>query len=221
MELIKDFLLSEVGDAQFFLYSGNSPEPRKLIVGGLHGSEGKTTVKLLRKFISVKAEGTVVMINFTQRVKYVSTLNKKFYGTKVGAKLIRVIAVFKPSVYVELHSYSTKNYNKLVDPGIRWRKGVPPLVELEKGFLLGSVSPPLRFSMFNLDDFCAALEIPRKTNDMKVGEWIVEQALKSRDREEAFQRISERYPEQMHKLNKYFIELSKETPYFSGEMNRG
>ena len=132
--------------------------PVKLLVGGLHGNEGKTTAKILQELSGVKVEkGRVVLCNLSKKSKYVSTLNPVYYDTGEGKGLLSVIRRFKPEIYIELHSYISRNCEKLTDPVRRLKAGVPPFIELENGILLGSVSPNLRTQEFARNDFCLSV----------------------------------------------------------------
>jgi len=68
-----------------------------------------------------------------------------------------LIERYLPEIYVELHCYVKRAY-RLVDPDRREKKGVPPLIEIEKSILIGSVSPYL-LSRY-IFDLCLILEVP-------------------------------------------------------------
>ena len=149
-----------------YIYQPKNFSLTKFFVGGLHGKEGKATQPILKKFVSegVSTNSRLIVIPaLCKKRKYVSTLDKSYYETKVGKKLLGLIQKYKPNIYVELHCYRKAAYKLLTDPKRKEKKGVPPLVEVKNGVLIGSVSPHL-LSKFNFD-FAVVLEFPCKKPD--------------------------------------------------------
>lgn len=183
--------------------------PVRLFVSGLHGDEYKTTDPVLENFSDYipknEIEGKIVLFSLKDASQeYVSTLEKEYYETEAGRKLLSVINSYQPPIYLELHSYS--NYSKLTDENRMEKDGVPPLVDLGSGILAGSVSPFLR-RKFHENDFCFLLDIPK-------GEEISEELLKimgiiarGENREEIFEKLSTEYPEQMKQMVKHYLEF--------------
>jgi hypothetical protein len=127
---------------------------RRLVVGGLHGREGVVTKRVLEHFVGDgrPRSGTLVVVpSLCVGAKYVSTLSERYLETKEGKALLDLLKHYRPDVYVEVHCYSKRAYRALTSPARLDKKGVPRLVELEKGVLIGS-SPPhlLSTSLFKL-----------------------------------------------------------------------
>jgi len=117
---------------------------RRLVVGGLHGREGVVTKRVLERFVrdGGPQSGTLVVVpSLCLRARYVSTLSQRYLETKEGRRLVCLLRRYRPDVYVEVHCYAKKAYGSLTSPARLDKKGVPKLVELERGVLIGS-SPP-------------------------------------------------------------------------------
>lgn len=115
-------------------------------MGGVHGREGRATGPLLECLLREGSPRTGVMtvvpvLSWGRR--HVTTLSEAYYETVEGRRMLSLIARHRPEVYLELHCYRLSAYGTLTDPARRVRKGVPPLVDVGKGVLLGSVSPLL------------------------------------------------------------------------------
>jgi len=135
--------------------------PIKLFVGGLHGREGRATRPLLEALVQEGPPRTgalVVAPMLSWGRPHVTTLSPAYYGTVEGKRVLALLEKYRPDMYLELHCYRLSAYDALTSPARRAAKGVPPLVDLEQGVLLGSVSPLLasRFA-FKL---CLLLEVP-------------------------------------------------------------
>lgn len=131
--------------------------PVRLFVAGLHGDEWKDTTELL-KGIKPPKTGTLALIPLVDCGKYISTLNPDYYsGT--GKKILRAIEELKPEVYIELHSYSSKNFEKLAGKNRLELIGVPAYSILKEGVLLGSVSPWVRRKYFPKESLCLSFEL--------------------------------------------------------------
>jgi len=191
-------------------------KPVKLIVGGLHGNEGIVTEHILREILNrvhrVKLRGRLILCNLTKKEKYISTLCATYYQTDAGKRLLSLIRNYKPEIYIELHSYGKKAYSKLTHPRRKEFFGVPPLVDLEDGILLGSISPHIRTSEFRNHDLCLTLEIPKDLNgdtERKVIK-ILTLAITSHSQFVFLERLREMYPSQIRIAEKDFYE------YFNG-----
>jgi hypothetical protein len=116
-------------------------------------------------------------------------------------RLLSLIDMVKPDMYFELHSYSLSSYERMTSPQRMEIEGVPPLVELERGVLKGSVSPILRNILYdahpNPPESFFMLELPI---DMKESEEIAVEilvaGLTSNTRLEFVKYLERNYPEQ-------------------------
>lgn len=68
---------------------------------------------------------------------------------------------YHPDIYVELHSYSSKNFDKLVSNTRIDDVGVPGFSILEENVLMGSSSPHIRKDHFLVETLCLTFEIER------------------------------------------------------------
>ncbi len=184
--------------------------PTRLFIGGVHGKEGLTTIKILKYFsgTSIK-DGKLVLHNFGES-SYVSTLEKRYYTSNVGKKVLSLIKEYNPEIYLELHSYKPESYHKLTAEDRREETGVPPLIELEEGILMGSISPLIRITFFHKHDFPFILEIPSNPSkkSLKVCLEILNLVAGSRDRNEILEKLGRKYPSAVKKARIYFIEFS-------------
>lgn len=144
----------------YFQYIDNGKGPVKLFLGGVHGNEGKTSIRFIK---SIKNEdlsdGQFYFYNF-DRTDYISTLNQQYYESELGQKILGLINYFEPDFYTELHCYDLKNYEKLTSME-RYRKtGVPPLIPAGDHILVSSVSPLIRMTYFSTETVCKTLEFP-------------------------------------------------------------
>lgn len=144
----------------YFEYIDNGRGPTKLFLGGVHGNEGKTSIKFIK---SIKQDdlscGQFYFYNF-DKTEYISTLKKEYYESDLGQKILKLIKYFEPDFYTELHCYDLKNYDKLTSME-RYRKtGVPPLIPAGNHILVSSVSPLIRMTYFSTDTVCKTLEFP-------------------------------------------------------------
>lgn len=134
-------------------------KPIRLFVAGLHGEEWKDTTEILRG-IKAPETGTLALIPLVSSGKYVSTLKEEYYPV-TGEKIIKSIEELKPEIYVELHSYSRENLEKLAGRDRFERIGVPAYSTLKEGVLLGSVSPWIRRKYFSKEALCLSFEIQK------------------------------------------------------------
>jgi len=144
----------------YFRYIDNGKGPTKLFIGGVHGNEGVTSLKFLKR---IKEEdlssGQFYFYNF-DRTPYISTIKKEYYESEIGLKILDLIRYFEPDFYTELHCYNLKNYDKLTSME-RYRKtGIPPLIKLKNHVLVSSVSPLIRMTYFSTETVCKTLEFP-------------------------------------------------------------
>lgn len=169
--------------------------PTRLIVGGLHGREGTSVEPLMRRIADIKPSGgKLAVCLMTRSTKYMSTLKPRFYRTQVGTRLVKLIQLLKPSIYLEIHSYSRKRYEDLTDPQRQEKVGVPALIDLGNGLLIGSVSPILRVSEFEKTDFCFTLEVPAEGGCHPEALELCRIVAKSADRSEIMNALRKEYP---------------------------
>lgn len=144
----------------YFRYIDNGEGPTKLFIGGVHGNEGATSLKFIKR---IKEEdlsaGQFYFYNF-DKTPYISTIKKEYYESDLGLKILDLIEYFEPDFYTELHCYNLKNYDKLTSMERYKRTGIPPLIKLGNHVLVSSVSPLIRMSYFSTNTVCKTLEIP-------------------------------------------------------------
>ena len=144
----------------YFRYIDNGEGPVKLFVGGLHGNEGATSLNFIKR---IKEEdlspGQFYFYNF-DKTPYISTVDKKYYESEIGLRILDLIEYFNPDFYTELHCYNLKNYDKLTSMERYKKTGIPPLIKLGNHVLVSSVSPLIRMSYFSTETVCKTLEIP-------------------------------------------------------------
>lgn len=144
----------------YFRYIDNGEGPVKLFVGGLHGNEGATSLNFIKR---IKEEdlspGQFYFYNF-DKTPYISTVDKKYYESEIGLRILDLIEYFNPDFYTELHCYNLKNYDELTSMERYKKTGIPPLIKLGNHVLVSSVSPLIRMSYFSTETVCKTLEIP-------------------------------------------------------------
>ena len=144
----------------FFKYIDNGEGPTKLFIGGLHGSEGKTSLKFIKRInFEDLSCGQFYFYNF-DKTPYISTIKKQYYESELGLKILDIITEIKPDFYTELHCYDIRNHQKLTSMERYKKTGVPPLIEIDNYVLVSSVSPLIRMTYFSVDDVCKTLEFP-------------------------------------------------------------
>ncbi|MEN6574418.1 DUF2119 domain-containing protein [Methanobacterium aggregans] len=191
-------------------------EPSRLFIGGVHGKEGITTIKALSQLDEDSvSNGKLGIYNFDE-TPYLSTLHKDYYNSDMGKNVLSLIKEHKPVVYLEAHCYKEKSYEKLVDEDRKSRVGVPPLIELEEGVLIGSVAPFLRLNCFKRQDICITLEIPCYPSKKALGVYvnILKAVASSKTREDLEATIGTRYPQQVETARRYAIEFFGDYPPF-------
>ena len=144
----------------YFRYIDNGKGPTKLFIGGVHGNEGVTSLKFLKRIeLEDLSPGQFYFYNF-DKTDYISTIKKEFYESEIGNEILNLIRYFEPDFYTELHCYDLKNYDRLTSME-RYRKtGIPPLIKLGNHVLVSSVSPLIRMTYFSTDTVCKTLEFP-------------------------------------------------------------
>ena len=144
----------------YFRYIDNGRGPTKLFIGGVHGNEGATSLKFIKRISDDDlSAGQFYFYNF-DRTDYISTIRKEYYESELGLKILDLIRYFEPDFYTELHCYDLRNYGKLTSME-RYRKtGIPPLIKLGNHILVSSVSPLIRMTYFSTDTVCKTLEFP-------------------------------------------------------------
>ena len=144
----------------YFKYIDNGEGPVKLFLGGVHGNEGKTSIRFIK---AIKEEdlssGQFYFYNF-DRTDYISTIKKEYYVSDLGKRILKLIKYFEPDFYTELHCYNLKNYDKLTSMERYKKTGVPPLIPAGNHVLVSSVSPLIRMTYFSTDTVCKTLEFP-------------------------------------------------------------
>ena len=144
----------------YFRYIDNGEGPTKLFIGGLHGNEGATSVKFLKRINEDDlSPGQFYFYNF-DKTPYISTIKKEFYGSEIGLKILDLIEYLQPDFYTELHCYNLKNYEKLTSMARYKKTGIPPLIKLGNHVLVSSVSPLIRMTYFSTETVCKTLEFP-------------------------------------------------------------
>ena len=144
----------------YFRYIDNGDGPTKLFIGGVHGNEGVTSLRFLKRIKNEDlSPGQFYFYNF-DRTPYISTIKKEYYESEVGLKILDLIDHFEPDFYTELHCYDLKNYERLTSMERYAQTGIPPLIKLGNHVLVSSVSPLIRMTYFSTDTVCKTLEFP-------------------------------------------------------------
>lgn len=144
----------------YFRYIDNGEGPTKLFIGGLHGNEGVTSIRFLKRISEDDlSPGQFYFYNF-DRTDYISTIKKEYYESELGKNVLNLIEYFEPDFYTELHCYDLKNYEKLTSMERYVKTGIPPLIKLGNHVLVSSVSPLIRMTYFSTDTVCKTLEFP-------------------------------------------------------------
>jgi hypothetical protein len=212
----------------FFRLIDKGNYPQRLFVGGMHGKESFSTINALKKIQSFNVKNGKLIIYNCDQSKYISTLDKRYYNTKTGIEILRLIKYYHPDMYIETHCYNPKNYKNLIDEHRKEKVGVPPLIELEKGVLIGSVSPHIRTNEFKRENVCLTLEMPcfhqksdEKRNNFQKQKESFEVYLKilkivagSESRSDLEKKISEDYPKQFETARNYAKEFFGKYPPF-------
>lgn len=173
-------------------------KPVRLFVSGLHGDEWKDTTEILMK-IKPPERGTLALIPLVQRGKYTSTLDPAYYPV-MGKSILEAIETLGPEIYIELHSYSRENLEKLAGKDRLERIGVPAYSILKSGVLLGSVSPWVRKRYFPKEALCLSFEIQKRNHESrKFAASILEILKETGSRNEFIEYLQKEFPEQARK----------------------
>lgn len=175
-----------------------SGRPVRLFVAGLHGEEWKDTAGILNNIKAPKT-GALAIIPLVSSGKYISTLEADYYP-ETGKKIIKAIEKLKPEIYVELHSYSSENLEKLAGKDRLERIGVPSYSILKEGVLLGSVSPWIRKKYFPEDALCLSFEIQKgNAKSRKFTALMLEVLKETQSRDEFIEYLEKEFPAQAKK----------------------
>ena len=175
-----------------------SGRPVRLFVAGLHGEEWKDTTEILEK-IEPPETGTLALIPIVSREKYVSTLDPCYYPG-IGKPIIDAVEKFEPEIYIELHSYSGENFEKLAGKDRIDRAGVPAYSVLKAGVLLGSVSPHIRRKYFPKEALCLSFEIEKGSlASREFVSFMVEKIKEIGSRDEFIECLQKEFPKQAKK----------------------
>lgn len=173
-------------------------KPVRLFVAGLHGDEWKDTTEILLK-IRAPERGTLALIPLVQRGEYTSTLDPAYYPV-MGKSILEAIEALNPEIYIELHSYSRENLEKLAGRDRLERIGVPAYSVLKAGVLLGSVSPQVRKKYFPKEALCLSFEIQKESPESReFVECILEVLKETGSRDEFIEYLKNEFPEQARK----------------------
>jgi hypothetical protein len=200
----------------YFKIISKGEHPNRLFIGGIHGKEGRSTVQALEQLSEADVrEGRLVIYNCDD-TPYLSTLNREYYQSRIGKEILYLIEYYQPHVYIELHCYKRENYKHLTSPHRRSVQGVPPLIELEEGVLIGSVSPYIRTSFFKRDDICMTLEMPCNPVPQSLAVYvnILKIIAGSNSRMELEDKMIQAYPSQVKTAIKYAKEFFGDYPPF-------
>lgn len=144
----------------YFRYIDNGKGPTKLFIGGVHGNEGVTSLKFLKRIdLEDLSPGQFYFYNF-DKTDYISTIKKEYYESEIGSRILDLIKYFEPDFYTELHCYDLRNYDRLTSMERYRQTGIPPLIKLGNHILVSSVSPLIRMTYFSTDTVCKTLEFP-------------------------------------------------------------
>ena len=173
-------------------------KPVRLFVAGLHGDEWKDTSDILEN-IEAPGEGTLAVIPLVSKGNYISTLDDRYF-TEIGTPIIEAVEELRPEVYIEIHSYSAENIEKLTGAQRLDRIGVPAFSRLDHDVLLGSVSPHIRRKYFPQEALCLTFEI-QKGNALskEYATKLINRMKEFTSRDEFLNCMLERYPRQARK----------------------
>lgn len=200
----------------FFKIIDKGPGLQRLFIGGVHGKEGFSTIKALHKISEEDVpDGKLVIYNCDQS-RYISTLNPLYYQSKVGKEILYLISRYKPDMYIELHCYKPESYSTLTNSDRMKRVGVPPLIELEKGVLIGSVSPQIRTTVFGKRDICITLEMPCSPAEdiLEIYVKFLEVLAGAESRDDLERKARKIYPEQVETSQRYARQIFGDYPPF-------
>lgn len=185
-----------VNEAELKIYGHGKPV--RLFVAGLHGDEWKDTTEILIK-IKPPEKGTLALIPLVRRGEYTSTLDPAYYPG-MGITILEAIEALSPEVYIELHSYSRENLEKLAGRDRLERIGVPAYSILKSGVLLGSVSPWVRRKYFPKEALCLSFEVQKgNPGSREFAASMLEVLKETGSRDEFVEYLKKEFPEQARK----------------------
>lgn len=188
----------------------------RLFIGGVHGKEGLSTLNALQKIQDSDVDEGKLVIHNCDTSPYRSTLDTQYYESKVGKEVLCLINHYNPQIYVEAHCYRKENYHKLTSPE-RWdEKGVPPLIDLGEGVLIGSASPNIRTTLFTRNDVCITLEMPCNPSKDSLNVYldVLRIMAGSSSRDEVEKKMRKDYPSQVERASRYAQEFFGNYPPF-------
>jgi len=188
----------------------------RLFIGGVHGKEGLSTLNALQKIQDSDVDEGKLVIHNCDTSPYRSTLDPRYYESKVGKEVLCLINHYNPQIYVEAHCYRKENYHKLTSPE-RWdEKGVPPLIDLGEGVLIGSASPNIRTTLFTRNDVCITLEMPCNPSKDSLNVYldVLRIMAGSGSRDEVEKKMRKDYPSQVERASRYAQEFFGNYPPF-------
>lgn len=173
-------------------------KPVRLFVAGLHGNEWKDTTEILMK-IKPPERGTLALIPLVRKGEYTSTLDPAYYPV-MGKSILEAIETLNPETYIELHSYSRENLEKLAGRDRLEKIGVPAYSILKSGVLLGSVSPWVRKKYFPKEALCLSFEIQKGNPESREFAASMLEVLKETESRDVFiEYLKNEFPEQAKK----------------------
>ena len=182
----------------------------KFFVGGLHGEECEQTKPILEQLARECAAShlsffgdAVILPCLVERGRHVSVLREEYYRMEAGRRLLSLVRFLHPRFYFEIHSYGMHSLSRLTSAKRFEIEGVPPFVELERGILIGSISPILR-KEFRRDAFCLTVEIPKWCGVKERVLAILRAGLAAESRDTLLKALRRMYPEQMRKAEELF-----------------
>ncbi|MCD4846441.1 MAG: DUF2119 domain-containing protein [Methanosarcinales archaeon] len=182
-----------------------SGAPVRLLVAGLHGDEWRSTSKRLKGLTTPTLGTLLVMLKVSDR-EYMSTLDKDYY-IKYAPLLLDAIRTYRPQIYLELHSYSSRNFAVLTDKGRLEQEGIPAYIEIESGILMGSVSPHIRVDYFSPYDLCISFEMPKHPSEesLRVIDRLVGVVKECESRSDFVEYMKKHYPRQTSAAIKNYL----------------
>ena len=208
----------EVEGVRLYRMSGSGAGPSKLFVGGLHGDEGRYTAPILERLAQehVPSGEVIIAPQLTEQSTYIGVLNREYYESEAGQRLLQLIQRYQPRFYFELHAYGQHSYARLTDPERVQKIGVPQFVDLDEGILIGSIAPVLRLQ-FSARDFCMTIEIPNwKSEDERISAKVLAVlriGLTHTDREGVMQEFRTRYPAEVKAAETLFRQYYRDRLY--------
>lgn len=180
----------------------------RLIIGEMHNREGDTTWRVLKVLDPYPEKGATVVVptvDLERRVR-ISTLSPRYTKTKAYRVYTHLLEEYRPAIVVELHSFSSGAYPKLVDP-LRFEKiGVPPLVPYKFGLpirdqVLHGGPPPFSKKNFKVHGSYITLEIHEEFSEAARNTLlrVLELVVASNSPLEVRRKLMKLYPESMRK----------------------